>query len=94
MTQGPLPAGGTNAHPAMAYGAAMVAMGMPETMTTGLGTVGTACPPCEHSTVAPMCRIGPGIGSPSHAPAMVSAVSLMATAGPMSVIVAPCPLLM
>jgi hypothetical protein len=34
---------------------------MAETITTGLGTVGMACPPCEHNTVAPMCNIGPGI---------------------------------
>ena len=70
-------------------------MGMPETKTTGLGIVGIACPPCEHITTAPMCNIGPGIlYSPSYAPTTVSAVSLMATVGPMSVIVAPCPLLM
>jgi hypothetical protein len=43
------------------YGAAMVATGMPEAITTGLGTVGIACPPCEQSTVAPICKIGPGI---------------------------------
>jgi hypothetical protein len=49
-----LPAGGTKAHPATAYGAAIVATGMPETSTTGLGAVGNACPPCEQSTVAPM----------------------------------------
>ena len=42
VTHGPLPAGGTKVHPATAYGAAMVAIGMPETKTTGLGTVGTA----------------------------------------------------
>ena len=54
VTHGPLPAGGTKAHPATAYGAAMVATGMPETSTTGLGAVGIACPPCEQSTVAPM----------------------------------------
>jgi hypothetical protein len=53
VTHGPLPPGGTNAHPATAYGAAIVVAGMPETITRGLGTVGTAWPPCEHSTVAP-----------------------------------------
>ena len=42
---GPLPAGGTHAHPATEYGATMVATGMPETKTTGLGAVGSACPP-------------------------------------------------
>src|SRR5664279_1403418 len=60
VTHGPLPASGTNAQPATTYGAAMVAMGMPDTRTTGLDTVGRACPPCEHSTVAPTCKIGPG----------------------------------
>jgi hypothetical protein len=39
----------------------MVAMGMPETITTGLGTVGMAWPPWEQRTVAPTCKIGPGI---------------------------------
>jgi hypothetical protein len=59
-----LPAGGTKAHPATVYGAAMVAMGMPETMTRALGTVGNACPPCAHIIVAPICKIGAGIKSP------------------------------
>jgi len=45
VTQGPLPGGGTKAHPATAYGAAMVAIGIPETITHVLGTVGIACPP-------------------------------------------------
>jgi len=39
----------------------MVAIGIPETKTHGLGTVGTACPPWAHVTTAPICRIGPGI---------------------------------
>jgi hypothetical protein len=54
VTQGPLPAGGMNAHPAIAYGAAIVAIGIPETNTFGLGTVGSACPPCAHITTAPI----------------------------------------
>ena len=53
VTHGPLPAGGTKAHPATICGGAMVAAGMPETSTTGLRAVGDACPPCEQSTVAP-----------------------------------------
>src|SRR4051794_29120186 len=61
VTHGPLPPGGTKGHPATAYGAPMVAAGMPDTNTRGLGTVGTAWPPCAHSTVAPTCKIGPGI---------------------------------
>src|SRR5208283_526316 len=66
VTQGPLPAGGANAHPATAYGAAIVVIGMPMTSTRGLGAVGMACPPCEHITSAPTCKIGPGIAkSPS-----------------------------
>ena len=65
----------------------MVAMGMLETSTRGLGTVGTAWPPCEHSTVAPICRIGPGIQITVKPP------TLMSTAGPINVMVAPCPLL-
>src|SRR5262252_7431923 len=48
VTHGPFPVGATKAHPATAYGAAMVA-------------VGIACPPCAHNTVAPMCKTGPAI---------------------------------
>jgi hypothetical protein len=54
VTHGPLPAGGTKAHPATAYGAAMVVIGVPETVTRGLGAVGVAWPPCEHITTAPV----------------------------------------
>ena len=61
VTQGPLPGGGTKAHPATTYGAAIVAIGMPVTVTRGLGAVGVACPPCEQRTVAPTCKIGPGM---------------------------------
>lgn len=61
VTQGPLPAGGMKAQPATTYGVAIVAIGMPVTVTRGLGAVGMACPPCEQRTVAPMCKIGPGM---------------------------------
>lgn len=79
----------------------MVAAGIPETMTTGLGTVGMACPPCEHSTVAPMCKIGPGtfcylvvvdLKNVDHT--TVRAPVFTSTAGPTMVITAPNPLLM
>lgn len=53
VTHGPLPAGGTKAQPAIVYGAAIVVAGIPATRTRGLGTVGIAWPPWEHSTVAP-----------------------------------------
>jgi hypothetical protein len=97
VTHGPLPTGGTNAQPAMAYGAAMVAMGIPDTNTNGLGTVGTAMPPCAHVTTAPTCRIGPGIASSffansradhPHGPVMTSAVSFMVMVGPVIMMVA------
>jgi hypothetical protein len=45
------------------YGAAIVAIGIPDTNTQVLGTVGMAIPPCEHITTAPICKIGPGISS-------------------------------
>jgi len=61
VTQGPLPAGGTNAQPATIYGAAIVAAGWPATRTRGLGVVGMADPPCAHKTTAPMCKIGAGM---------------------------------
>src|ERR1700722_4325178 len=46
----------------------MVAMGIPDTRTRGLGTVGSACPPCAHSTVAPTCKIGAGISNHRQSP--------------------------
>jgi hypothetical protein len=53
-THGPLPPfAGVNAHPATAYGGEIVAMGMPETKTQVLGTVGMAWPPCAQVTTAP-----------------------------------------
>src|SRR5512143_2766671 len=61
VTHGPFPPGVTNGHPATTYGAAIVATGIPDTNTCGLGAVGIACPPCEHMTVAPRCRIGAGM---------------------------------
>src|SRR5260370_20083429 len=99
VTHGPLPAIGTKAQPAITYGAVMVAAGIPETSTTGLSAVGTACPPCEHSTVAPICKIGPGM--PSHlvvvllkqqAQMIVKAPIFTSTEGPTMVIIAPLPL--
>lgn len=82
----------------MAYGAAMVAMGWPEIDTTGLGDVHIVWPPCAHMTVAPMVKMDPGIFSALvrgllYEPAMVNAVSLIATVLPMRLMVA-CPLLM
>jgi hypothetical protein len=53
VTQGPLPAGGANAHPATAHGPAIVTIGIPDTNTVGLGTVGVATPPCAQETTAP-----------------------------------------
>jgi len=53
-TQGPLPAGGGGiAHPATTWGEDWIAMGMPETVTRGSGTIGMAFPPCMHKTSAP-----------------------------------------
>src|SRR5450631_856297 len=42
----------------------MVTVGWPLTVTRGFGTVAWACPPCEHSTVAPTCTRNPGMFSP------------------------------
>src|SRR5271154_5073276 len=42
----------------------MVTIGIPETKTLGLGTVGIATPPWAQFTTAPMCRIGPGMVTP------------------------------
>src|SRR6266446_3299269 len=62
VTHGPFAAGGGGrAHTATAYGAAIVTVASPRTVTRGLGTVGCACPPCEHNTVAPTCTRKPGI---------------------------------
>jgi hypothetical protein len=54
VTQGPFPPGGTKEQPATLYGAATVAIGLPETNTRALGAVGIAWPPWEQSTVAPV----------------------------------------
>src|SRR5260370_37275376 len=62
VTQGPFAAGGGgNAQPATTYGAAIVTVGCPMTVTRGFGTVGCACPPGDHRTVAPTCTRNPGI---------------------------------
>ena len=63
VTHGPLPAGGTNGQPTIAYGVGCVTMGCPPTMTRGLGMVGCACPPCMHITAAPTCSRKPGTAS-------------------------------
>src|SRR5713101_8334688 len=46
----------------------MVTVGCPVTVTRGLGTVGCACPPCAHSTVAPTWSKNPGTGASSSCP--------------------------
>src|SRR5689334_17361040 len=66
VTHGPLPAvGGGSVQPAITYGLAMVTVGMPLTVTRGLGTVGCAWPACEQSTVAPTWRRVPGMATRS-----------------------------
>src|SRR5688500_13827498 len=52
VTQGPPETGG-HGHSAIPYGAEIVATGWPLPITRGTGTVGTAWPPCAHSTTAP-----------------------------------------
>jgi len=61
VTQGTGAPATTKGHPATTYGAGCVVTGIPVTITLGAGVVGCACPPCAHSTVAPWCKIGPGI---------------------------------
>jgi hypothetical protein len=53
VTQGPFPTIGTNEQPATLYGAAIVAIAFPPTITRVLGAVGIACPPWVQVTVAP-----------------------------------------
>ena len=83
--------GGTPGQPATVHGAAMTARRHAvEQSRAGLGTVGMACPPCAHITVAPCCmRNRQGIRQITS-----SAPSLTVTAGPVMMIVAPWPLLM
>jgi hypothetical protein len=93
VTQGPFAAGGGgNAQPAIAYTEVTSTLGAPPRSTRGFGTVGVACPPCEHVTVAPTCNKNPGI--PTLLQVMARAPLLMVTVGPTIVIVAPLPLLM
>src|SRR5262249_22242743 len=62
LTHGPFPAtGGGKAQPATTYGATIVTVGCPDTVTRGFGAVGCAWPPCAHITVAPTCSKNPGI---------------------------------
>src|SRR6266851_9755008 len=75
--------------PATRYVSAMVATGMPDTMTRGLpGTVVT-WPPCGQIIVSPTCRMGPGHRALPHV--TVSAPALTVTVGPVITIVAPLP---
>src|SRR5579871_4929129 len=91
LTQGPLAAGGGGrAQPATTYGAMIVTVGWPLTVTRGLGAVGCACPPCEHSTVAPTCTRNPGIPS-VLLQTTTSAPLLMVTVGPAITMLAPLP---
>jgi len=79
-----------NAHPAMAYGAAIVAVGWPLTSTRAFGAVGTALPPCAQSTVAPRCNKGPGtIALASYT--ATRAPLFTVTVGPTMTMLAPLP---
>lgn len=90
VTQGPLAAGGGGrAQPATTYGAAIVTVGWPLTVTRGFGAVGCACPPCEHSTVAPTCTRNPGMVVPPQI--TTRAPLLMVTDGPAITMLAPLP---
>src|SRR5439155_25317382 len=53
--------GGGSVQPATTYGDVISTVGWPLTVTRGLGTVGCACPACEHITCAPTWRRKPGI---------------------------------
>src|SRR5688572_28063937 len=61
VTHGPLPPVGTNGQPVITCGLATVAIAMPLTVTRGNGTVGCACPPCAHITVAFVWSKNPGM---------------------------------
>lgn len=50
-----------NGHPVILYGAAMVTIGCSLILTRALNTVGCACPPCTHCTVASFVSKNPGI---------------------------------
>ena len=53
VTQGGMAEGGTPGHPATVQGCGKRHDGMASSVTAAFGTVGIACPPCTHSTVAP-----------------------------------------
>src|SRR5215204_159816 len=54
-----------SAHPAIAYGDAIVTAGCPERSTRGNGAAGVATPACVQRTTAPRCRAGAGTTPPS-----------------------------
>jgi hypothetical protein len=58
VTHGPLAAGGGGkVHPSTVYVQGRVTTICPCTFTRGFVTIGWACPACEHSTVAPSCKM-------------------------------------
>ena len=61
VTQGGIGTAGTPGQPTTVQGSGTTAAGMAATLTSGLGTVGSACPPCAHITVAPCWIRKPGI---------------------------------
>src|SRR3954462_2727304 len=66
VTHGPFAImGGGNKQPATTYGAVILTMGCPLTVTRGFGTVGCACPKWEQRTCAPTWSRNPGMAKPS-----------------------------
>jgi hypothetical protein len=52
---------GMPGQPITLHGSGSRQLGMPLSITLGLGTVGMAWPPCVHMTVAPCWMSGPGM---------------------------------
>ena len=86
-----MPAEGTKGQPAMVQTDACATAGWPDSSTRAEGVVGRACPPCEHMTVAPRCRMGPLIALSLPLQITTSAPLFTVTVGPVMMIEAPLP---
>ena len=93
VAQGPFPLlGGGMVHPATAIGEVVCMLGAPPRRTLLFGLVAVAVPACMHFTCAPTWTRNPGMSAPPHV--TTSAVWLIITCLPTSVIDAPLPLVM
>ena len=92
ITNWPVTHGGVDvelsAQPAIEYRLVTVTTGCIDTCTRGNVVIGVACPACEHRTLAPKCRMKPGMVCYFT----VNAPVLTSVMGPVMLMTAPLPL--